>query len=99
MRRLQSVRNTTQAPAGMRPCFASQASRNGTSSSQSALAATSTLAFTTQAGPTKTLGSMVSTVLLAWSLPVIQCAGASKWVPVCSPQEKLFQYQPGPRSS
>ncbi|MOA68893.1 hypothetical protein D3C78_1967490 [compost metagenome] len=42
---------------------------------------------------------MVSTVLSGWSLPVIQWAGASKWVPVCSEHEKLFQYQPGPRSS
>ena len=41
----------------------------------------------------------VSVVPFATSLPVIQCAGASKWVPVCSPQAKLFQYQAGPRSS
>jgi hypothetical protein len=31
--------------------------------------------------------------------PVIQWIGASKWVPVCSPVEMLFQYQAGPRSS
>jgi hypothetical protein len=30
---------------------------------------------------------------------VTQWIGASKCVPVCSPQEMLFQYQPGPRSS
>ena len=33
------------------------------------------------------------------SRPVTQCTGASKWVPVCSPVEMSFQYQPGPRSS
>src|SRR4051794_364209 len=42
---------------------------------------------------------MVSTELLGRSRPDIQWMGASKCVPVCSPQEKLFQYQPGPRSS
>ena len=31
-----------------------------------------------------------------WSLPVTQWIGASKWVPVCSPSERLFQYPPGP---
>jgi hypothetical protein len=33
------------------------------------------------------------------SRPVTQWIGASKWVPVCSPVVKLFQYQAGPRSS
>ena len=33
------------------------------------------------------------------SLPVTQCTGASKWVPVCSPVMMSFQYQAGPRSS
>lgn len=28
-----------------------------------------------------------------------QWFGASKWVPVCSPLRKLFQYQAGPRLS
>ena len=32
------------------------------------------------------------------SRPVIQCTGASKWVPVCSLVEMSFQYQAGPRS-
>jgi hypothetical protein len=32
-------------------------------------------------------------------LPVTQWFGASKWVPVCSPLVKLFQYHAGPRSS
>jgi len=53
----------------------------------------------TKAGATKFCGSMVSTELFGRSLPEIQWMGASKCVPVCSPQEKLFQYQPGPRSS
>ena len=33
------------------------------------------------------------------SWPVTQWLGASKWVPVCSPVRKLFQYHAGPRSS
>jgi hypothetical protein len=99
MRLDQSVRKATQAPAGMRPFLASQASRYSTLSSQSAFLATSALASTTTTGARKLRLSIRSTVLLAWSLPEIQWAGASKWVPVCSPQEKLFQYQPGPASS
>ena len=43
--------------------------------------------------------TMVSVVFSGRSLPEIQWIGASKWVPVCSPQEKLFQYQAGPLSS
>ena len=31
--------------------------------------------------------------------PVIQWIGASKCVPVCSPKNTVFQYQPGPRLS
>src|SRR4051812_45744929 len=42
---------------------------------------------------------IVSTELLGRSRPEIQWIGASKCVPVCSPHEKLFQYQPGPRAS
>jgi hypothetical protein len=34
--------------------------------------------------------------LSAYSRPVTQCAGASKCVPVCSPIDKLFQYQARP---
>jgi hypothetical protein len=33
------------------------------------------------------------------SRPVTQWIGASKWVPVCSPVEMLFQYHAGPASS
>src|SRR6218665_330227 len=95
----QPVRNSSQAPAGMRPCRSSQALRKSTVSSQSSLPATSALASTTTAGPMKLRVSMVSTVLSGWSLPVIQWAGGAKCVPVWSPEEKLFQYQPGPASS
>ena len=47
----------------------------------------------------KCCAGIVSTDPCGRSLPEIQWIGASKCVPVCSPQEKLFQYQPGPRSS
>src|SRR4051812_5690040 len=53
----------------------------------------------TAAGATKFCTGIVSTELFGRSRPLIQWIGASKWVPVCSPHEKLFQYQPGPRSS
>jgi hypothetical protein len=53
----------------------------------------------TQAVAKNFSAGMVSVVLSGKSLPEIQWTGASKWVPVCSPQEKLFQYQFGPRSS
>ena len=53
----------------------------------------------TQAAPTNLLAGMVSVVLLLRSLPVIQCTGASKCVPVCSPSRIVFQYQAGPLSS
>ena len=72
---------------------------NSTVSSQSSFCATSALASSTTAGAMKCSGAMVSTLLAGWSRPLIQWTGASKCVPVCSPQEKLFQYQPGPASS
>ena len=53
----------------------------------------------TQAAAMKFVGAIVSTELLGRSLPETQWIGASKWVPVCSPQLKLFQYQFAPRSS
>ena len=54
----------------------------------------------TQAGAMKCgRPACVSVALFGRSRPVIQWIGASKCVPVCSPKEKLFQYQPGPRSS
>src|SRR5690606_31012529 len=56
------------------------------------------VASTTTAGAMKLPGSMVATEVWGRSLPEIQCTGASKWVPVCSAQVKLFQYQAGPAS-
>jgi hypothetical protein len=47
-------------------------------------------AISCRAGTCETSGS---------SRPVTQWIGASKWVPVCSPVEMLFQYQAGPASS
>ena len=53
----------------------------------------------THAGPTKRRGGIVSHALSGRSLPVIQCTGASKCVPVCSPKRSVFQYHAGPLSS
>ncbi len=53
----------------------------------------------TQAAAMKFSTGIESTVLSGRSLPLTQCTGASKWVPVCSDIEKLFQYHAGPRSS
>ena len=51
----------------------------------------------TTAGPTSRPGGTWLTS--SWSWPVTQWMGASKWVPVCSPPSRAFQYQAGPRSS
>jgi hypothetical protein len=53
----------------------------------------------TQAGAMKCGAGIVSVALSGRCRPEIQWIGASKCVPVCSLHEKLFQYQPGPRSS
>jgi hypothetical protein len=47
----------------------------------------------------ETSAGMVSQAFSGKSLPVIQCTGASKCVPVCSPIRMVFQYQAGPLSS
>ena len=47
----------------------------------------------------KCAGGTASTALPGRSRPVIQWMGASKWVPVCSLHEMLFQYQLAPRAS
>ena len=83
----------------MRPCFASHCLTKSIVSRKSGLSRASAEQSITQALAMKASTGIVSTVLSGWSLPVIQCAGASKCVPVCSEQEKLFQYQAGPRSS
>ena len=53
----------------------------------------------TQAGAIMSLAGIVSTALFGRFLPVNQWIGASKCVPVCSPNVTLFQYQAGPRPS
>ena len=53
----------------------------------------------THPGPTRSRTGMVSVALFGRCRPETQWIGASKWVPVCSLHEKLFQYQAGPRSS
>src|SRR5579872_1867847 len=54
---------------------------------------------TTHAGAKNLCAGIESVAFCGKSLPVTQWMGASKCVPVCSPQEKLFQYQAGPRLS
>src|SRR4051812_23855618 len=83
----------------MRPCLDSQASTTGTVSTKSGSCAASAEQSRTQAGAIMSLAGMVSTALFGRSLPVNQWIGASKWVPVCSPNVTLFQYQAGPRPS
>src|SRR4051812_48308328 len=95
----QSVRSNTQDRGGMQPCCVSQDSTKGMVRVKSGFVADRAEQSITQAGATKFDGGMVSTALSGSSFPVTQWIGASKWVPVCSPIEKLFQYQAGPRSS
>src|SRR5206468_6188527 len=60
---------------------------------------TSSVTSITHAGPTKRCTGMVSQLWSRRSLPVTQWIGASKCVPVCSPNLSVFQYQAGPLSS
>ena len=83
----------------MRPCLASHASITEAVSRKSGLAAAAAEQSMTTAGAMKFRAGIVSTLLLARSLPVTQWMGASKCVPVCSLTVKLFQYQATPRSS
>jgi hypothetical protein len=53
----------------------------------------------TTAGAMKSATGIVSVELLGRSRPETQWIGASKCVPVCSPKDRLFQYQAPPRSS
>ena len=72
----------------------------GTVSTKSSFSAASREQSITQAPAMKSRGAIVSTELLGRSRPVTQWIGASKWVPVCSLQLKLFQYHsPPPRAS
>src|SRR5690606_35291370 len=95
----QSVRIKTQLRAGMRPWAASHARTPSMVSRKSGLSRACAEQSMTHAEAMNASMGIVSTVLSGWSLPDTQCAGASKCVPVCSEQEKLFQYQAGPRSS
>ncbi len=68
-----------------------------TSRTKSGSAAASAEKSSTTAGATSRLAGTEATSSRSW--PLTQWLGASKWVPVCSPVRKLFQYQAGPRSS
>jgi hypothetical protein len=95
----QSVRISTQAPSGIGPCSASQASMtSGVSSKSSSSAAPSEQSITTT-GPTKFSGAISSTAPFGTSRPETQCTGASKCVPVCSFMVMLCHFHAGPRWS
>ena len=90
----------THDPASMRPCISSHCSTCRTVSRKSGSDSASLDTSITHAGAKKLLrGNGVSRVAADNLFPVTQWMGASKCVPVCSPQEKLFQYQAGPRAS
>ena len=89
----------TQARGGISPCSASHASTKSMVRRKSGSSSHSCEQSRTQASAMKFSTAMVSVALFGRSLPDTQWIGASKWVPVCSPQEKLFQYHAGPRSS
>src|SRR5215469_3054780 len=93
----QPVRYRSQPPSGSGPCSDSQCLMCSGSSRKSGSALASALKSSTTAGAIRLLSGTSETS--APSRPVIQCTGASKCVPVCSPVLMLFQYQAGPRSS
>src|SRR5207245_9908412 len=95
----QSVRISTHDTGSIRPCLLSHASTCCCVSRKSGLSAVSRETSITQAGAKNFSTAMVSVALLSKALPVTQCIGASKCVPVSSPQETLFQYYAGPRLS
>ena len=68
-------------------------------SRKSGFRSTSAVTSITHAGPMKRPGGIVSVALSGRSLPVIQWIGASKCVPVCSPNRSVFQYHAGPFAS
>ena len=89
----------THARGGISPCSASHASTKSIVSRKSGSSSHSREQSSTHASAMKFSTGMVSVALFGSSFPDTQWIGASKWVPVCSPHEKLFQYQAGPRSS
>ena len=74
----QSVRISTQAPSGMRPCFCSHAAICDGSQRNFSSAAASFEQSMTTAGAMKRVTGIVSVAPSAKSLPVIQWIGASK---------------------
>src|SRR5688572_11861396 len=99
VRLLHPVRSSTHDAFGMGPFVFSHASTCSGMSRKSSFFATSAVTSMTHAGPTNLLAGIVSHVLAGRSFPVIQCTGASKCVPVCSPMRMVFQYHAGPRLS
>ena len=93
----QPVRYSSQPPSGSGPCSCSHLVMWLISSRKSGSAAASAVKSSTAAGAISRAAGTSATS--SPSRPVIQCTGASKCVPECSPVVKLFQYQPGPRSS
>jgi len=61
-----------------------------TVSRKSAFCSTSAVTSMTQAGPTNRRAGIVLQAFCGRSLPVIQWIGASKCVPVCSPNDRVF---------
>eukprot|EP01037_Dinobryon_pediforme_P005951 gene5949-6022_t len=78
----QPLRSNTHAPAGMRPCRPSHASKNSRVNKNPGSAAHSALASITHAGATSRCGAIVSVAPAASSRPVTQWIGASKCVPI-----------------
>src|SRR4029079_3881498 len=95
----QSGRTNSQQRAGILPCLASQALMKSGVSRKSASAADSFEQSITTAGAIRSPTGIVSVEELGRSRPDTQWIGASKCVPVCSPNDRLFQYQAPPRSS
>ena len=93
----QPVRYSSQPRSGSGPWSASHCLTCSTSSRKSGSAAACALKSSTTAGAIRRPAGTWDTS--SPSRPVIQCTGASKCVPVCSPVLMSFQYQAGPRSS
>src|SRR3984957_18215043 len=93
----QPVRYSSQPPAGSGPCCDSHCLMWSGASRKSGSAAASLLKSSTTAGAIRLLTG--TSEMSSPSRPVIQCTGASKCVPVCSPVLMSFQSHAGPRSS
>src|ERR1700722_4384457 len=93
----QPVRYNSQPPTGSDPCSDSHCLMCSGSSRKSGSAAACALKSRTTAGAMRLVAGTAE--MSSPSRPLIQCTGASKCVPVCSPVLMSFQYQAGPRSS